>query len=587
VLPPLQPQIVLRGGGVDGDSGPDPGPAGPHRPGGPRILEDRTLTGSARIEVRRIVRATAEEGAMDVDVERVSVASDRPPTVSGADSESEAVETVPKGSPPRPSRPRKRGRGRPRKDGTGSFRPDSPTNEELVDGAFEGEVPPLRQVNLVPVADRPAVRRAGGRIPDRMQSHGFPSGYATSDEETGATARWRDSAIDRLDACDSKQAAVLVLEALDRVDKARGRSKNIKGDVGHDLRVSTAIARHAMLAVCQHSSHFNVDEASRGSINKLRSECFKLRQRTEELKKQLDTQTASRLYLLASRSRDQRPAVSPSTTPVPHGRGHKRNLGERRGEPDPVMHAEREAGVYDPLIPEIIMESPARAEVEPSRERPLTPLARYAAADPQVMGVLRNIVGSLRGLEKRMAALEGRPRPAPAPRQGRRGADLGSTPGASAGTTNTKRRKRRKKGDRGAGPQTIAVKRAVRPRAEERAEPLGPGVAPQRPRPGRRGPLRFPVWSPPARPSCPLRVHPRAPRGQQVAGRRRIKEGVQTRPLRLVQGLPRLSGDPHQHPSSLYPPESRRARQRPGRQPVKRRRDHGWPERLYRQTGHP
>jgi len=427
VLPPLQPPISGLRGGADNDEDSD-GPIGPHRPGGPRILEDRTLTRSARFDVRRIVRATVEEGAMDVDVENVSEASERSPAVSSADSEPEVVETGPKVRPPRPSRPRKRGCGRPRKDGTRPFKPESPTNEELVDGAFEGEVPPLREVDLVPLADRPSVRRAGGRIPERMQPHGFPSGYATSDEETGATANWRDSALDRLDACDSRQATILVLEALDRVDRARSRSKNVKGEVGHDLRVSTAIARHAMLAVCQQSRRFNA--ASRDSINKLRSECFKLRQKTEELKKELDKQTYSRLYLLAdeSRSRDPTPVVSPAASPAPHGRGQKRSLRERRGKPDPEFEVpagpeapaalvEREVGPYDPLIPEIVMGNPAGDEVEPLRERPLTPLARYAAADPQVMGVLRDIVGSLRGLEKRMSALEGRPRPAPAPRR--------------------------------------------------------------------------------------------------------------------------------------------------------------------------
>jgi len=58
-------------------------------------------------------------------------------------------------------------------------------------------------------------------------------------------------------------------------------------------------------------------------------------------------------------------------------------------------------GDWNPLIPEIVMGSPAREEVEPPRDRSFSPMARYAAADPQVMGVLRDIVGSLRGLERR------------------------------------------------------------------------------------------------------------------------------------------------------------------------------------------
>jgi len=85
-----------------------------------------------------------------------------------------------------------------------------------------------------------------------MVPYGFPSGQATSDEETTATANWRDNALNMLMDCNNKQAAILALEAFDRVDRARNKSKNIKGDVGHDLRVSTAIARHAILSVCPH-----------------------------------------------------------------------------------------------------------------------------------------------------------------------------------------------------------------------------------------------------------------------------------------------------------------------------------------------
>jgi len=70
-----------------------------------------------------------------------------------------------------------------------------------------------------------------------MRPYGFPSGYATSDEKTTATANWRNSALNKLVDCNNKQAALLVLEDLDRVNRARGRSKNIKGNMGHDLNV--------------------------------------------------------------------------------------------------------------------------------------------------------------------------------------------------------------------------------------------------------------------------------------------------------------------------------------------------------------
>jgi len=52
----------------------------------------------------------------------------------------------------------------------------------------------------------------------RMRPHGFLSGYATSDEEIAATANWT-YAMDKLMSCDNKQAAVLALEVLDRIDQ--------------------------------------------------------------------------------------------------------------------------------------------------------------------------------------------------------------------------------------------------------------------------------------------------------------------------------------------------------------------------------
>jgi len=111
---------------------------------------------------------------------------------------------------------------------------------------------------------------------------------------------------------------------------------------------------------------------------------------------------------------------------------------------DPVLW---EGGPGDPLIPEIIMGSPARQEVEPTYGRSLSPMARFAAADPQIMGVLQDIIGSLRGLERRMVALEkGRARPSPDPRRDPGGVDVAPAPRAPA--KSGRRRKRRKKGER-------------------------------------------------------------------------------------------------------------------------------------------
>jgi len=435
VLPPLYPPVSgLRGGAdVEGDS--DSGPAGPHKPGGPRIIEDRVLSGTERFEVQRIISATAEESEMEVDIENRSVASGHS---CAADSEPEVVEKEPVAGP---SKPRKRGRGRPRKDGSGPFRPESPTNEELVDRAIQGDVPDLSVVDIVPIVDKPEARRAGGRLPQRLMVSRDPDSGQSEEEDTGVT-RWRMQALDTLEACDTKKAAVLALEALDRVDGARTKSKNIKGDVIHDLKVSSAVARHAILAVCQRSSRFGVDAASSDAINKLRSECLTLREKTEELKKELDKQTNSRLFLLAqkSRSRDPTPAVSPAASPErPRFRGQKRSLQERRRVPDPEPEIPVGSGPpadpvlgdvepWDPLIPEIEMRSPVREEVEPTYGRSLSPMARFAAADPQIMGVLQDIVGSLRGLERRMAALKRRPRPPPGAQRGARRGEAGAGP---------------------------------------------------------------------------------------------------------------------------------------------------------------
>jgi len=112
-------------------------------------------------------------------------------------------------------------------------------------------------------------------------------------------------------------------------------------------------------------------------------------------------------------------------------------------------------------------------------------MARYAAADPQVMGVLRDIVGSLRGLERRMTALEERSSPAPAPDKGRGGAVAIPTSGVPA--KKSRRRRRRKKRDRVTDPQSVADKRTSMPAARARAGPLGPAVVPQCTTSGKRG----------------------------------------------------------------------------------------------------
>jgi len=398
----------LRGGADEGSD--SPGPVGPHRPG---LLGERRAPGTVGTQVLRIAQASEEEGNMEIEVEVESDIPDCPDT----DGESGAEEAVVAGSGP--SKPLKRGRGRPRKDGSGPFLPPSPTNEELVQRAFDGCVPELRPVDLVPLSDRAEVRRTGGRLPARLRADDVQ--YFSSDDETGDVNAWRFKALTSLEGAKSnEEIAVLALNALDRVEDARSRSKNLQGAVSHDLRVSATVARHSILTLCQRSSRFLVDAAMGDTVAKLRADMAQLQDRTRRLHEELEQERkeknkerSGRVYLLGqSRSRDSTPAPSPERMP----RGKKRDIRERRGQPpapDPPFEGVDE-GRVDPLVHDVVMESPGLGEVGPLLcERFLSPMARFAAADPQIMGVLQDIVGSLRGLERRMAALEGRPRPPP------------------------------------------------------------------------------------------------------------------------------------------------------------------------------
>jgi len=67
-----------------------------------------------------------------------------------------------------------------------------------------------------------------------------------------------------------------------------------------------------------------------------------------------------------------------------------------------------------PIVPEVVMVDPAGERGD--QDRSLSPMARFAAADSLVTGVLQDIFQSLRGLERRLDALEGRRGPAPAAR---------------------------------------------------------------------------------------------------------------------------------------------------------------------------
>jgi len=84
------------------------------------------------------------------------------------------------------------------------------------------------------------------------------------------------------------------------------------------------------------------------------------------------------------------------------------------------------------------MEEPV--EENGDHDRSLFPMARFAAADPQVTGVLQDIVQSLRGLKRRMGTPKGRLGTAPAPDEGVVVAVSTSAPG----TAKTKRKKKKK-----------------------------------------------------------------------------------------------------------------------------------------------
>jgi len=119
----------------------------------------------------------------------------------------------------------------------------------------------------------------------------------------------------------------------------------------------------------------------------------------------------------------------------------------------------------------------------PSYDRPLSSIVRYAAADPSFMGVLRDISDSLRKLERRVGALEGRPQLKMV------GA---GTAVATPGPTTESRRRRMRRRRRGSGypdpPPTVPKQTPKRPVSRARAGPLGPDViAPARTASGRKG----------------------------------------------------------------------------------------------------
>jgi len=146
------PPPLLRGGARSDDS--DEGPKGP------RIIAHQILTGP-RVVIKRLEQATEEDSERVVEVEIVSDDSALRPVTNRETCETYEASSEDEGkisSGPGPSRPLKRARGRPRKDGSGPFKPPSPTIPEVVEMALGGEIPELTLADLVPIADRSRVR---------------------------------------------------------------------------------------------------------------------------------------------------------------------------------------------------------------------------------------------------------------------------------------------------------------------------------------------------------------------------------------------------------------------------------------------
>jgi len=204
--------------------------------------------------------------------------------------------------------------------------------------AFEGEISILRMEDLVPISDRSRVRH-GGRGADR---------YIRSDEESEAdepkdprSMKWKERALDELASGSSKRIAAVALDAIEKIQRARDRNKNLQSPVSHDIRVAGKVARQACLTMCQFVSRFSADQrlAAEEALSAANAKAG-MEQEIFRLKNELQIQRISRQYLLQrsrerSREYSREPSreVSPVVTAARSGRGTKRNVHEKRGEP--------------------------------------------------------------------------------------------------------------------------------------------------------------------------------------------------------------------------------------------------------------
>jgi len=296
-------------------------------PKGPKIIAHQVLTGP-RVVIKRLEQATEEESEGVVEMEMASDDSAPRPTTNREAYEASSEEEGVLGSGPGPSRPLKRAQGRPRKDGSRPFQPPSPTIHEVVDMALNGEVPDLTLADLVPIADRSRVRQGDKR------GYVIRSDDSDADDPTDPRAeRWWLRALDEMATGKVRQIAAIGLEAIEKMDRARQRSRNVKGPVLHDLRVGARIAKQACLALCQHASRFGAQQATAEALSNAQSRILTLERENEQLRIEFHKTDAGRKYLLAQqRSRENSRDPSPVGGAAPGGRGTKRSIHDRRGE---------------------------------------------------------------------------------------------------------------------------------------------------------------------------------------------------------------------------------------------------------------
>jgi len=291
-------------------------------PRGPKIISHQVLTGPL-VVIKRLEKATEEESERTVDVEMIS--DDSAPRCDSS-SEEERGRTE-----PGPSKPRKRARVRPRKDGSGPFRPDSPIISQVVDMALGGEIPDLTLADLVPIADRSRVRQGDKR------GYVIRSDDSDADDPTDPRAeKWWLRALDEIASGKASRIAAIGLEAVEKMDKARQRSRNVKGPVMHDLRVGAKIARQACLALCRHTSRFGAEQATADALTDAQGKVQTLEREVERLRREYQRAEDSRLYLLARcKAMENSENPSPVGDNALRGRGTKRSVHDRRGTPQP------------------------------------------------------------------------------------------------------------------------------------------------------------------------------------------------------------------------------------------------------------